>query len=359
VNSRLTYITKNGISSKTKIFALIILVIIIISVSVYSIYNQRNFQRQHLIVSTTTSLYETGLLDVLKTEFEKKYPSINVSFISQGTGLAIQTAMRGDADMILVHDPVRELKFLEEGYDVNRKVIAYNFFVIAGPEDDPANIRGLSPTEAFVKIKESGDQNSVIWVSRGDDSGTHAKEKRIWKAAGLDAEDLNKENWYIEAGSGMTPTLKLANEKKAYTLVDLGSYLNNYVTGNVELEIIVDAGKDTLNVYSVIANNPRKNEVGGSNFEASMKFIDFLVSDEVQEIFSEFGKNKFGKPLFNPYVKLLKSKSNQELVQWIQELAYFGGVECPQEYRYQANEFYQIISPLNFVKIGLVNRETQ
>lgn len=351
--------TKNGIASKTKIFALAILAIIVISVSAYVIFYQRNFQRQHLIVSTTTSLYETGLLDVLKTEFEKKYPSINISFISQGTGLAIQTAMRGDADMILVHDPVRESKFLEEEYGVNRKVIAYNFFVIAGPDDDPANIRGFSPTEAFVKINELGEQNSSLWVSRGDDSGTHAKEKRIWKAAGLDAEDLNKENWYIEAGSGMTATLKVADEKGAYTLVDLGSYLNNYVAGNIELEIIVDAGKDTLNVYSAIANNPRKNEVAGSNFKASMKFIDFLVSDEVQEIFSEFGKDKFGKPLFNPYVKLLKSKSNPEMVQWIQELAYFSGMECPQEYRYQANELYQIISALDFVKIELVNLETQ
>jgi tungstate transport system substrate-binding protein len=359
VNSRLIHKTKIKISSKTKIYAIAIIAIVIISASVYSIYNQRNSQREHLIVSTTTSLYETGLFDILKTEFEKKYPSINVSFISQGTGLAIQTAMRGDADMILVHDPVRELKFLEEGYGVNRKVIAYNFFVIAGPDDDPANIRGLSPTEAFVRINELGDQNSVLWVSRGDDSGTHAKEKRIWKTAGLDIADLNKESWYIEAGSGMTPTLKLANEKEAYTLVDLGSYLNNYVTGNIELTIIVDAGKDTLNVYSVIANNPRKNEVAGSNFEASMKFIDFLVSDEVQEIFSEFGNDKFGKPLFNPYVKLLKSKSNQETVQWIQEFAYFDGVECPQEYRYQANEFYQLISAFNFVKIGLANRETQ
>jgi tungstate transport system substrate-binding protein len=359
VNSRLTNKTENGISSKTKIFAIAILAIIIISAFAYIISNQRNFQRQHLIVSTTTSLYETGLLDVLKTEFEKKYPSINVSFISQGTGLAIQTAMRGDADMILVHDPVRELTFLEEGYGVNRKVIAYNFFIIAGPDDDPANVEGLPPTEAFVKIKESGEQNSVLWVSRGDDSGTHTKEKRIWKAAGLDAEDLNKENWYIEAGSGMTATLKLANEKGAYILVDLGSYLNNYVTRNIELEIIVDAGKDTLNVYSAIANNPRKNEVAGSNFEASMKFIDFLVSDDVQEIFSEFGKEKFGKPLFNPYVELMKSKSNPEMVQWIRELAYFGGIECPREYRYQANELYQIISAFNFVKIGLVNLETQ
>jgi tungstate transport system substrate-binding protein len=245
--------------------------------------------------------------------------------------------------VILVHDPSREYKFLEEGYGVNRKVVTYNFFVIAGPSDDPANVKGLSPTEAFTKIKEAGEKNSAIWVSRGDDSGTHAKEKRIWKAAGLDAADLRTMDWYLEAGTGMTATLRLTGEKNGYTLVDLGSYLNNYANGNIELEIIVDAGKDTLNVYSVIANNPRKTEVSGPNFDASMKFIDFLVSDEIQQILADFGKDKFGKPLFNPYVKLLESNDNPELIQWIQDLAYFDGTECPPQYRYQADQFYQII----------------
>ena len=280
---------------------------------------------------------------VQKIEFEKTYPSINISFISQGTGLAIQTAMRGDADMILVHDPARELQFLEDGYGVNRKVIAYNFFVVAGPSDDPANIKEMSPIEAFKKIQESGEMGSTIWVSRGDDSGTHAKEKRIWKAAGFDAADLRTEDWYLEVGAGMTATLKMADEKGAYTLVDLGSYLNNYVNNNIKLDIIVEEGKDTLNVYSVIANHPQKSEVAGSNFDASMKFITFLISDEVQNILADFGKDRFGKPLFNPYVKLFKSESNQEMVQWIQELAYFEGMECPSEYRYQEADLYQSI----------------
>jgi tungstate transport system substrate-binding protein len=142
---------------------------------------------------------------------------------------------------------------------------------------------------------------------------------------------------------GMTATLRLTDEKNGYTIVDLGSYLNNYDNGNIELEIIVDAGKDTLNVYSVIANNPRKTEVSASNFDASMNFIDFLVSDEIQQILADFGKDKFGKPLFNPYVKLLKSNDTPELIQWIQDLAYFDGTECPPQYRYQADQFYQII----------------
>jgi tungstate transport system substrate-binding protein len=331
-------------SRGTKLFVfIVVLVIILIGLGSYSYFNTRITTKQHLIVSTTTSLYETGLLDILKVEFEKQHPSINVSFISQGTGLAIQTAMRGDADMILVHDPDRELKFLQDGYGVNRKVVAYNFFVIAGPSSDPANVKGLPPTEALIKIIEAGEVNSAIWVSRGDDSGTHSKEKQIWKAAGFDTTDLRTMDWYLEAGTGMTATLRLTDEKEAYTLVDLGSYLNNYVNENIKLEIIVDAGKDTLNVYSVIANNPKKPEVSSSNFDASMKFIDFLVSDEIQQILSDFGKDNFGKPLFNPYVKLLKSNDKPKLIQWIQDLAYFDGTECPLQYRYQADHFYQII----------------
>lgn len=158
------------------------LTIVLVGAAAYIYIGQQNVPKQHLIVSTTSSLYETGLLDTLKVEFEKRYPSINVSFISQGTGLAIQTAMRGDADMILVHDAVRELKFLKDGYGVNRKVIAYNFFVIVGPKEDPAKIRGLLPLDALTKIKESGESNVALWISRGDDSGTHAKEKSLWKS---------------------------------------------------------------------------------------------------------------------------------------------------------------------------------
>ena len=159
--------------------AVIAIVVICSGIGVYSALELTKPQNQHLIVSTTTSLYETGFLDVLKTEFESEYSYINVSFISQGTGLAIQTAKRGDADMILVHDPVRELTFLEDGYGVNRKVVAYNFFVIVGPESDPAEISGMSPLEALVQLKELGEAGTIQWVSRGDDSGTHAKEKRL------------------------------------------------------------------------------------------------------------------------------------------------------------------------------------
>lgn len=298
-------------------------------------------QNQHLIVSTTTSLYETGFLDVLKTEFESEYSYINVSFISQGTGLAIQTAKRGDADMILVHDPVRELAFLEDGFGVNRKVVAYNFFVIVGPESDPAEISGLTPLEALTQLKEVGEAGAIQWVSRGDDSGTHAKEKRLWSAVGFDSAELSMESWYIEAGSGMTATLKLTDEKaNAYTMCDMGSYLNNFANGNIGLKVAVEEGKDTLNVYSAIANNPEKEELITVNFDASMKFIEFLVSDNVQSIFTDFGTEDFGRPLFNPYITILEAEPSSDIVEWIQELAYFDGTECPVVYRYNAADLY-------------------
>ncbi len=332
--------TGKGISQRTKLLAVAIIVIVVLGVCSYSYLNRPKTPRQNLIVSTTTSLYETGFLDLLKSEFEKDNPTINVSFISQGTGLAIQTAMKGDADMILVHDAVRELKFLQDGYGINRKVVAYNFFVIAGPQDDPAGVKGASALDAFKKIKAAGEKKSAIWVSRGDDSGTHSKEKSIWKSAGFNATILRTQEWYLEAGSGMTATLKLANEKRAYTLTDLGSYLMNYNKKNIDLIVHVEAGKNTLNVYSVIVNNPRKTEVAKSNFNASMTFIRYMLSDKGQALFDNYGRAEYGKPLFAPYINLLRSGNNTQLIQWIVQAAYFNGTDCPSQYRYQEGDLY-------------------
>ncbi len=325
----------------TKIGVLALVAIIATAVSAYAYLETTKAMNQHLVVSTTTSFYETGFLDVLKAGFEAKYPYINVSFISQGTGLAIQTAMRGDADMIMVHDPVQELSFLKDGYGVNRKVVAYNFFVIVGPNDDPSNINGLNPIDALKRIKEVGNAGSAMWISRGDGSGTHSKEKRLWTAAGYDATELAKLPWYLERGAGMTDTLKMADELNGYTLADLASYLNNMKTGNINMRIVVEASEDLLNVYSVIANNPQKTNLTASNFDASMKYIEYLVSDEGQQLFAEFGISTFGKAPFNPYIHLLTSGSEPNLIQWIQDYAYFDGTECPTEYRYEPRNLYK------------------
>ena len=186
-----------------KHYGIIIITIIIAAVGIAAWALNAPQDKVILTVSTTTSLYETGLLDVLDTKFEAIYPNINVTFISQGTGLAIETAKRGDADMILVHDAVREKAFLEDGYGVNRKIVAYNYFVIVGPEDDPLGIEGLGPVEALPKIKAAGEAGDAVWVSRGDDSGTHAMEKRLWIAGGEDATELRETDWYWERGLGM------------------------------------------------------------------------------------------------------------------------------------------------------------
>ena len=291
-----------------------------------------------LVVATTTSLYDTGLLDVIEDSFEERYP-INIYFISVGTGLAIEHARRGDADLVLVHDPARELPFLEEGYGVCRKIIAYNFFAIVGPADDPAGIEGLSPPQALAKIAEAGRRGACKWVSRGDESGTHAKEKWLWRGAGFDWETIKSEAWYMEAGTGMGKTLQIANEKSAYTLSDLGTYLKYYKEGLILLEALVIEGKELLNVYSVIAVNPSL--YPKANFEGAIKFIKFLISDEGQKIIGEYGKEIYGESLFQPAVKLLKGEEDRTLVQWLREAAFFNGTECPPEYWDNHPELYE------------------
>lgn len=327
----------------------IILVAVIISVIGGAAWFLNSGQKDTLIVSTTTSFYETGLLDVLDAKFEAKYPNINATFISQGTGLAIKTAQDGDADMILVHDPVRESAFLNDGYGVNRKIIAYNFFIIVGPEDDPAGVKGMSPVDALLKIEETGQAGNAVWVSRGDDSGTHSMEKRLWISGGKDSTELRNEEWYWERGSGMTATLAMANEKQGYTICDMGSYLKNYVSGAIDLKIMVEAGKETLNVYAAIACDPQNPSLGHTKFDHAMKFINFLVSDEVQDIISDFGVEDYGQPLFNPAVNLLKENTDDTTAGWIKDFAYFDGTECPPVKRYQSGS-------LTFLKIGISNK---
>jgi len=324
--------TKLSTTGKTTI---LLGIVIVAAVSIYFLYPQPTEQ---FIVSTTTSLYETGLLDTLKQRFEQNHPVHNVSFISQGTGKAIATAQRGDADMILVHDPVKELTFLEEGYGVNRKIIAYNFFIIVGPETDPADVQGTSPIEALEAITAAGENGTALWVSRGDNSGTHAKEQRLWTAAGYNYSEIRLEPWYLEAGTGMTATLQLTNEKEAYTICDMGSYLSNFAQDNIQLVKHVDAGKDTINVYAAIACNPQN--ITTAKFEASMLFIEFLLSDEVQVLLQDFGVSDYGEALFRPWIPMLTSQQDPELIQWVEEYAYFDGTECPTAYRYNSGELY-------------------
>ena len=178
-------------------------------------------------IATTTSLYDTGLWYHLEPKFEK-LANVEMDIIYAGTGIALEYGRKGDVDAVIVHDPAAEDKFIAEGYGINRRYFGYNFFLVAGPANDPAGIKGLSATEAFKKIYEAGIKNpdTVKFVSRGDNSGTHSKEKLIWSKAGLKYEEVQKSGkWYVEAGKGMGPTLLMGSEMKAYVLADISTFL--------------------------------------------------------------------------------------------------------------------------------------
>jgi tungstate transport system substrate-binding protein len=294
-------------------------------------------QKEKLIVSTTTSLYDTGLLNTIEDAFETKYP-IDLQIISRGTGLAIKLAQDGDADMILVHAPSKELPFLTQGYGVCRKIIAYNFFAIVGPKADPAEIQGLTTLEALTKIVEAGRKGQAMWVSRGDESGTHIKEKELWRTANFTWEDLRSEaNWYVEAPKGMGGTLILASERFAYTLTDMGTYLSHSTSSLITLKLLISQEKELLNVYSAIAVNQTR--YPHTNFDGAINFTKFLVSDEGQQLIGKYGKDEYGQPLFYPAVKLLQ-ETNNSLADSIREYAFFNGTECPVEYRCGSPELY-------------------
>lgn len=330
-------------TNKTTIIIAVLLGVIIVGAA----YQVAIKPKPHppLIISTTTSLYETGLLDVLQNKFEVEYPETTILFVSQGTGLAIETAKRGDADMIIVHSPGQELGFMESGHGVNRKIIAYNFFIIVGPETDPVGILGMNPIDALLKVQEEGLNGNTLWVSRGDNSGTHSKEKGLWKSTDLNLDELKEQpgadaggHWYVEAGAGMTATLQLANEKGAYTLTDIATYLKNYRNGNIDLVKIVDSGEETLNVYSAILCNPEVNEK--TNYDDAEDFIRYLLTYEVQELMAGYGVDEFGSTLFKPWLPELENPDS-EIVEWVEEYAYFEGSECPSEYRYLSGDLYR------------------
>jgi tungstate transport system substrate-binding protein len=245
-------------------------------------------QSTTVILSTTTSTQDSGLLDTLVPLFEKK-TGLSVKTISVGTGQALALAARGEADVALVHAPSLERKYVEEGRMQNRRLVMYNDFVIIGPEDDPAGIKGTSKAvDALKRIAETQSR----FVSRGDKSGTHLLELGLWKQAGIEPTGA----WYIESGQGMGQTLGIANDRRAYTIADRGTWLA--FQKRISLPILVEKDKPLLNIYSVMeinsANGPRVNVAGGK------AFADFMVAPETQAVIKTFGVDKYGQPLFVP-----------------------------------------------------------
>jgi tungstate transport system substrate-binding protein len=317
---------------------LIVLLLAVAASVVGTTYYLSASEKTRLIISTTTSLYDTGVLDTIETEFEAKY-SIDLNFISVGTGIAIKHAERGDADLILVHAPTQELEFLRDGIGVNRKIVAYNFFAIIGPTTDSAEIMGLQPLEALQRIVENGRDGNALWISRGDNSGTHSKEKTLWTEAGFNWETVSAESsWYINAGSGMGTTLRIAEEISAYTLADKGTFLKYSKDGWISLEMLVGEGKDLLNVYSAIAVNPSLHP--DVNFRDAKTFMRFLISDEGQQIIERHGRDTYGQSMFHPAVKLLTENGDWQIAEWVREFAFFDGHECPPEYRMDYEGLY-------------------
>ncbi len=242
-----------------------------------------------LILATTTSTQDSGLLDALVPAFEDE-SGYEVDVIAVGSGQALTMGERGDADLLLVHSPAAEQEFVDGGFGVNRQLVMHNDFVLVGPEDDPAGVGGAPDAAAAMRaVFDAG----AAFISRGDDSGTHTRELSLWEDAGLDPAG---QAWYEESGQGMGATLQIASQRGAYTLSDRATYLAQQ--DNLDLALLHEGDPELLNIYHVIEVNPERHD--GLNVEGAEAFAAFLVGDEAQRLIGEFGVAEFGEPLFVP-----------------------------------------------------------
>jgi len=244
-------------------------------------------EARQVILATTTSTQDTGLLDVLVPEFEKK-TGYRVKVIAVGSGAAMEMGKRGEADVLLLHAPPAEKELVESGVGINCRLVMHNDFVVLGPPHDPAGIAGKDVIEAFRSIA----QKRATFVSRGDESGTHKKEKELWSLAGI----VPQGNWYHQSGTGMGQTINITHEKQGYTLSDKGTYLAH--KRSVNLVVLLEKDKRLLNVYHVMQVNPEKfDKVNG---EGAKAFVEFMVSPEAQALIGKYGADRYGEPLFTP-----------------------------------------------------------
>ncbi len=255
-----------------------------------------------LVLATTTSTDDSGLLNAILPDFEARYGA-DVEVIAVGTGQAIELGENGDADVVLVHARSREDAFVADGYGVNRQDVMYNDFVVLGPPSDPAGIKGMTDVAAALAQVA---QTQSVFISRGDDSGTHTKERGLWEATGVPLVDVTsgssaykqpEGDWYVSVGQGMGATITVANEQQAYTLSDRATYLARKLDG-LELEIVVEGDSRLFNPYGVIAVNPERHP--DINYAGATAFIEWLTSLETQQLISQFGVDTFGQPLFVP-----------------------------------------------------------
>jgi tungstate transport system substrate-binding protein len=321
---------------ETQMIAAVVVIAVILGGGAFYFYMSQTQGKETLTISTTTSLYDTGLLDAIKDRYEQEHPNVILAFISAGTGIAITHAKNGDADMILVHSPSQELAFMNESYGINRKIFAYNYFTIVGPSADVAGVNNTDPIAALQAIYAYGhSHNTSLWVSRDDLSGTNSKEIALWKEAGYNYTLLKDEPWFVSSGQGMGTTLNLADEQSLYTLSDIGTYLSYKAQELISLEQLIAEGQDLLNVYSAIAVN--STTVTSVKFSLAMAFIQWLVNNTAQQLIADYGVADYGQGLFFPAVDILKNQAPTQIYSWIRDYAFFdaGGTlyECPPVWR--------------------------
>lgn len=271
-----------------KAWWIILILVVAGSLYYYQGWKEKTAEAKTLTLATTTSTQDSGLLDELVPAFEKK-SGIKVKVVAVGSGQAIELGKRGDADVLLVHSPQAEKEFMAGGYGVDRRAVMHNYFVLVGPPADPAKVSGTKEaSQAFKTIAEK----KAVFVSRGDQSGTHKKELSIWEKAGIKPGGP----WYVQAGQGMGETLTTASERKAYTLSDEATFLT--MKKELDLKVMVEGGKDLLNPYTVITVSQKK--FPAIHSQQAREFSDFITGTEGQNLIRNFGKSKYGKSIFVP-----------------------------------------------------------
>ncbi len=260
--------------------------ILLITLMIALTFSGMALAQERLLLATTTSTDNSGLLDEILPAFEEKF-DVRVDVVAVGTGKAISLAENGDADIILVHAKTAEDAFVEAGYGVNRRDVMYNDFVILGPADDPAGVKGMeSAVSALEKIADSESN----FISRGDDSGTHKKELSLWEKASAELSG----GWYMETGQGMGASINVANEKEGYILADRGTFLA--YSGDIELELLVSGDSLLFNPYGIIPVNPAYHT--HVNYQKAMALVGYITSQEGQQMIYNY--TKYGERLFNP-----------------------------------------------------------
>ncbi|MCS7136553.1 MAG: substrate-binding domain-containing protein [Nitrososphaerota archaeon] len=276
---------------KMRWIAVTLVIVVAVSILLLSAY-QVGHHENVLRVTTTTSLYNTGLLDKLAEAFKQKNPEVSIHFIAVGSGEALRRAAQGDADIVISHAPNLEKQYLDDRTLKLGGILAYNYFIVVGPSDDPAGIAGMDPVSAMARLYETGESGKVMFVSRADKSGTHVRELMLWSLAGITPSGRA---WYLELGVDMAQALMVANEKRAYILSDVGTYLK-FKNRLGELRPLIEKGDVLINIYSVYVVN--KTKVPGVNEKLAEAFVNFILSEEGQKIIGDYGITEYGEPLF-------------------------------------------------------------